>query len=723
MPARFVLAFFASLTLSASGLVLAAEPVSDTAHGDRMLEAYFRNQTRQIADACLADIKTKADWEKKRPELRRQFLDMLGLWPPRPRTDLHPVVTGKIDAERFTIEKLHFQSSPGLYVTGNLYVPKGLKVPAPAILYVCGHANTVVDKVSYGSKVNYQHHPAWFAEHGYVCLILDTLELGEIPGIHHGTYRLGMWWWQTLGYTPAGVECWNAIRALDYLQSRPEVDPKRLGVTGRSGGGATSWWVGAADERVQCIIPVAGIGDLEAHVVRGVAPRFRNGVISGHCDCMYFTNTYRWDFPLVAALCAPRPLMLGNSTSDDIFPAIGYRGLASKVRRIYDLYGAGDRFTVVETAGPHKDTPELRREAYRWMNRWLKGETGEPTEMERPRFTPQQLKVFDHLPEDALNPIIQETFVKPAQTEAPTVPEVARQWWASKRQEWCRDLHEVVFRGWPEPPPALGTRLVADIKHDDVRLRAYDFTSEAEVELRLWVRTSTKATRPGRVVLTVLGDEPQWRVWQSEFGPAFRPAFETEAAKGGRDSGALDWALDALALQREATAFAVIAPRGIGPTRWQPIDAAYRGTEPAKLTAGETHIRRRFALLGQTLDGQRVWDVRRALAVLRDVPDLKGASVSLQGKNEAGGIALYAALFEPDVAGLDLWHLPGSHRQGPTFLNIRRFFDLPQAVALAFPRRINLYVRSKADVPSWDWPVQLQKALGHESLKIHIVGD
>ncbi len=107
-----------------------------------------------------------------------------------------------------------------------------------------------MDKISYGSKVSYQHHPAWFAEHGYVCLILDTLQLAEIQGVHHGTSRRGMWWWQTLGYTPAGIECWNAMRALDYLQSRKEVDPKRLGVTGRSGGGATSWWIAAADDRV-----------------------------------------------------------------------------------------------------------------------------------------------------------------------------------------------------------------------------------------------------------------------------------------------------------------------------------------------------------------------------------------------------------------------------------------------------------------------------------------
>ena len=234
---------------------------------------------------------------------------MMGLWPLPPRTDLKPVVTGTLDAERFTVEKLHFQSVPGLYVTANLYLPKfGRQATGsrklPAVLYVCGHGPSIIDKVSYGNKVTYQHHGIWFAEHGFVCLMIDTLQLGEIQGLHHGTHDLNMWWWQTLGYTPAGVECWNAIRALDYLETRPEVDAKRIGVTGRSGGGAYSWWLAAADDRPQCIIPVAGIADLWAHVVEGVAPRYRNGVITGHSDCMYFINSYRWDFVTVAALCA-----------------------------------------------------------------------------------------------------------------------------------------------------------------------------------------------------------------------------------------------------------------------------------------------------------------------------------------------------------------------------------------------------------------------------------
>jgi hypothetical protein len=685
----------------------AAELKPDFGRGERLLDTYFRRQVQQIADACLADIRTKEDWEKKRPEMRRQFLEMIGLWPLPPRTELKPVITGKITSERFTIEKLHFQSAPGLYVTANLYVPKLTTFPAPAVLYVCGHANTVIDKVSYGSKVNYQHHPAWFAEHGYVCLILDTLELGEIQGEHHGTSRRGMWWWQTLGYTPAGIECWNAMRALDYLETRTEVDAKRIGITGRSGGGATSWWLAAADERPQCIIPVAGIADLQAHVVEGVAPRFRKGVISGHCDCMYFVNTYRWDFPMVAALCAPRPLLLGNSDADDIFPVPGYRRLADKVRRIYDLYGAGDKFQLLETAGPHKDTPEMRLGAFRWMNRWL-NVPGEVTEQERPRFTPAQLKVFDRLPDDAVNATIHETWLKPANPQLPQAAEVARQWWQGQRQEWLQALQHHVFRGWPDKAPALACRSAAEIKHDGVRLRAFDFTSEEGIELRLWLLTAEKVEKPSLVVLTAV-NETGWQNWLRELGPAFKDVLQVNEMPEFDDE---KFAQNRKALESHGWAFATVAPRGIGPTKWSEAG-----------TPEDVHIRRRFPLLGQTLDGQRVWDVRRGLEVLRGIADLKGVPLWLQGKEDMAGVILYASLFEPDVVRLDLWHPPASHAQGPILLNVRRILDMPQALALALPKQVRLYVKDEAEAGAWQWPLQLQKSLGLESIKIRQVGD
>ena len=92
----------------------------------------------------------------------------------------------------------------------------------------------------------------------------------------------------------------------------------------------------------------------------------------------------------------------------------------------------------------------------------------------------------------------------------------------------------------------------------------------------------------------------------------------------------------------------------------------------------------------------------------------------LQAKGDMAGIVLYAALFEPDVARLDLWDLPASHRQGPIFLNVRRILDTPQAVALAFPRDVRLHVKDDAEAKRWAWPLQLQKALSRQCLRIFV---
>lgn len=680
-------------------------PQPDHSRGQRLVDAYFKHQVKQVADRCLTDLTTKEAWEAKRPELRRQFFEMMGLWPLPPKTDLKAAKTGTVDADAFTIEKLHFQSMPGLYVTANLYVPKarpnggsGSPPKYPAILYVCGHGNVVENGISYGSKASYQYHPAWFASHGYVCLILDTLQLAEIQGLHHGTFREQMWWWQARGYTPAGVELWNAIRALDYLESRPEVDARRMGVTGRSGGGASSWWIAAADERVQAAVPVAGIADLYAHLCEGAVPRFKDGVISGHCDCMYMVNSYRWDFPMVPALIAPRPLLLGNSDVDDIFPVAGYRRIADKVSKVYALYGAEEKFQLLETKGPHKDTPELHMGINRWMNRWLKGDTTSTIkpDLER-RFKPSQLKVFDKLPEPRKNESIHETFVKAASLELPADAAAVKAQWAKQRPQLVEELKAHVFAGWATSPPPLKATVATEVVHDGVRLRAIDFVSETAVELRMWVMSSPKVEKPAEVILSVL-DDAGWERWCADLGPDFADALQLSARP---KLDAARFAQNKTAMEQNKWVFAAVAPRGIGPTQW-----AKPGSRE------DIHTRRRFPLIGQTLDGQRVWDVRRAVTAVQTLPDLKAAPLTLQGEGAAAGIALYAALFEPSVAALDLWHLPPSHRQGPALLNVLKYLDVPQAVALAAPRKTTIHTKADDSRTAWEWPLRIQAATG-----------
>src|ERR1041384_1911562 len=103
----------------------------------------------------------------------------------------------------------------------------------PGIIYVCGHAPT-----PFGAKTQYQRHGISFAKNGYVAFILDPIQIAETFGLHHGPSSQEMYDWYSRGYTPAGVETWNAMRAIDYLETRPEVDKNRIGMPGRPGGGA-----------------------------------------------------------------------------------------------------------------------------------------------------------------------------------------------------------------------------------------------------------------------------------------------------------------------------------------------------------------------------------------------------------------------------------------------------------------------------------------------------
>ena len=665
---------FLLVSLLAAPAVRAAEESAshDTSRGDRMIARYFRKQTEQLSRGGVDDINTLAEWERMRPVYRQQLLEMLGLDPLPERTDLRATVTGVTEHDDFRVERLHYQSRPGLYVTANLYLPKNIEKPLPAVLYVCGHGRVEKDGVSYGNKVSYHHHGSWFAKNGYVCLTIDTLQLGEIEGIHHGTHRYDMWWWLNRGYTPAGVEAWNCVRALDYLESRDEVDDERIGVTGRSGGGIYSWWVAAIDDRIRAAVPVAGITDLENYVV--------DGCVEGHCDCMFLLNTYRWDYPLVAALVAPRPLLLSNTDQDAIFPLDGVIRTHAKVRKIYELYEAKENLGLNITAGPHKDTQELRVHAFRWLDKHLKGEERLVIETATTYFEPEQLKVFDELPEDQRNTEIHETFVAAAQP--PASPADAKQWDA-QRSKWMESLEQKVFRAWPQDAAAPSVEQAWSATSQGLELRAYDFTSQRAIDLRLYVLQRANLKDPELAVLNVLDAEN----WQ-EFLAAMQVGFRAQLGVTNLPSPHKQ---EFTATQKMLTSFpwvmAYVAPRGIGETAWDQ-------TEP-----NSTQIRRRFYLLGQTLEGMQAWDVRRAIQALRGIEDFEDVPLWLQSEGSMAGVALYASLFEPDIARLDLHRLPAAHRDGPFLLNVRRYLDMPQAAAMAAERnRLVLY-----DVEESDW--------------------
>jgi cephalosporin-C deacetylase-like acetyl esterase len=639
-------------------MLLAADK-PDTTAGDAMIDKYLAGLAKDLSGRFLDSAKTREEWQRKLPRLHREYLDMLGLWPLPEKTPLHATVTGTLEHEGVVIEKLHYQSRPGLYVTGNLYRPKEPKGRLPAILYVCGHSGKGRD----GNKTAFQDHGLWFANNGYVCLIVDTLQLGEIPGVHHGTYGIRnenyaihkdpvevRWWWQALGYTPAGVECWNGIRGIDYLISRPDVDPERIGVTGISGGGAATFWIAAADERVKVAVPVSGMSDLESYVT--------NKVINGHCDCMFLVNTYQWDWTTIAALIAPRPLLFANSDNDTIFPMDGNRRVMAKLRRLYQMYDKPELVDDYISKGGHEDRADLRVAAFGWMNRHLKNETA-PVRYEPYKQLPgKELRVFAEekdIPRDAINGKVDETFVKRAEVKLPE---------PGKFAEWKQGMidrlkQECFVRWFPEA--------IAAAESVAVERSSRDYITEKGIRVQFALMPKgTGASSP------------------------FDRRFLLISGPGDEESDS-SWIKKKLSGDELPTR--ELLPRGVF-ERWT------QKSPP-------NYVERSHALLGLTADTGRLHDV---IAVTRSLG--KQDDNRLVARGQAGIIAAYAALFEPSIKEVIIVNPPTSHRDGPIFLNVLRVLDIPEALGMLAPN-VKLTLINAKD-KAFDRTAQLYKLAGAE---------
>jgi dienelactone hydrolase len=602
-----------------------------------MIQAYLAAETAKLSASFADDVKSLADWQAKRPEYVEQYYYMLGLSPRPEKTPLAPTITGTLKGDGYEVDMIHYQSVPHLYVTGNLYRPAKVKEgeQLPAIFYVCGHSG----RGRNGNKVAYQSHGIWFARHGYICLVVDTLQLGEIGATHHGTYNLQRWWWHSRGYTPAGVEAWNGVRGIDYLVSRPDVDPERIAVTGISGGGAATFWVAAADERVKVAVPVSGMADLESYVP--------NRVINGHCDCMFLYNTYQWPWTRIANLVAPRPMLFINSDHDSIFPMDANDRIINRLERTYSLYGKGNDVDSVVSVGGHAYRQDIRQAAYTFINAHLKGDARPVTDSERDIVTeggnpgpypipPEKLRVFPQdsdLPQDQLNTKIDESFVPLAKVGRGS-PDPAQ------KASLLKQLRGTSFRYFPERIPAA--KKLKDIGDSNERV-----TSEEHIHFEL--RYPTGKSKSG-ILLVVLGEE---------------------------DAGKTpDWLKD---LDAKDKTVVLCEPRGIGNMRWTRKN-------------GPNYVERSHALLGRTVDTGRVWDIIAAAKYLAQ--NASGGDslppIHVAGKGGSGLLAAYAAILDESIGSVTLLSSPASlmEKDAPQFLSALRTCDVSDALHLIAPRPV-----------------------------------
>lgn len=311
-------------------------------------------------------FRSREEWQTRTADLRRRILFSAGLWPLPERTPLNAQVFGRLERDGYSVEKVYFESLPGFFVTGNLYRPRDRTGPFPGVLSPHGHwtygrlENTELASVP-GRAIN-------LARQGYAVFSHDMVGYNDSNQIPHSlaSPRAELW-----GLNVLGLQLWNSIRALDFLETLPEVDRTRLAATGASGGGTQVFLLAAVDERVSVSAPVNMIS---AYMQGGSNCENAPGLRLDHSNME------------IAAAAAPRPLLMVSATGDWTRDTLRVEFPA--VRSIYGLLGAEDRVYAVQFHAQHNYNRESREAVYAWFSRWLLGKKEAPREtsfhVERP---------------------------------------------------------------------------------------------------------------------------------------------------------------------------------------------------------------------------------------------------------------------------------------------------------------------------------------------------
>ncbi len=334
----------------------------DTQAGQDAVLDQLEQRARRALEA-IPRARTAAEADRQRPLLRRRLEASLGWrrlpWPPR----LKARTVGVLAREGYRLEKVVFETLPGVEAPAHLYLPANPPGPAPAILFYTGHwwAESKAHRDFQAFAVN-------MARWGFVVLIFDAFGQGE-RGISNRDHRRT----EALlaGISQQGFAEYESQCALRYLLSRREVDPARLGMTGASGGGYNTWITAALDDRIRAAVPVVGTSEFYEQLAAARAHDWYRA--NEHCHfpagLLAYANNHEW-----AAMIAPRPLLIIAAARDAGFPVAGVREVHDYARRIYQSYGAAARLGlfVDDTAG-HGYQQRKREAAYGWFLRWLMG--------------------------------------------------------------------------------------------------------------------------------------------------------------------------------------------------------------------------------------------------------------------------------------------------------------------------------------------------------------
>jgi dienelactone hydrolase/pimeloyl-ACP methyl ester carboxylesterase len=332
----------------------------------RMVQEFFVEQVRRAEQRGLRaknGLKTKADAEAYVRSVQDKIRRCFG--PEPERTPLRPRVTGVVERDAYQIEKVIFESRPGFLVTANLYVPRGRKFPLPGVVGSCGHSSN-------GKAADtYQSFAQGLARLGYVVLIFDPIGQGErlqytdkdlrprrgigvAEHLHAGNQQF------LVGGFFGAWRAWDGIRALDYLLSRKEVDPRHVGITGNSGGGTMTTWLCGLDRRWTMAAPGCFVTTFRRNL--------ENELPADTEQCPPQALALSLDHDDFLAALAPKPIII-LAKERDFFDVRGSIEAHARLKRLYTLLGAPDRIQLQIGPSGHGYSQENREAMYQWFNR------------------------------------------------------------------------------------------------------------------------------------------------------------------------------------------------------------------------------------------------------------------------------------------------------------------------------------------------------------------
>ena|SRR5579871_1423711 len=359
---------------------LSVLPAAEEPEPRKMLYRYLLAQAQKQFDArraAIATLKTPADIQKRQQQIKTRFLEALGGFPER--TPLHARTVGTQQRDGYRIEKVIFESRPQHHVTATLYLPDGTP-PFPGVLMPIGHSpnGKAAETTQRGAIL--------LARNGLAALAYDPIGQGERWQLldRQGKPTLGN---STTEHTLAGIgallngqntatyRIWDGIRSLDYLTSRPEIDPQRIGCTGCSGGGTLTSYLMALDDRITVAAPSCYLTSLE-RLFATIGPQDAEQNITGQV-------AFGMDHADYITLHAPRPTLICAATHD-FFDIQGTWTTFREAKRIYGLLGHSERMDLVEADSGHGFSRPHREAMVRWMRRWLLGKDDAPVESDFP---------------------------------------------------------------------------------------------------------------------------------------------------------------------------------------------------------------------------------------------------------------------------------------------------------------------------------------------------